>query len=156
AALTIGLALVTMATIVGASLKASVTDATNQSLKADYLVAPSSLNGFGFSTSVADRIRRNPKVAAESAVRFGAMRVAGKTKDVTAIDPRTIGQLFDIKMKTGGFDKLTDASILVHEDPARDLHLKVGSTVAVEFSRTGKHAFTVAGVYKDATLAGNY
>lgn len=155
-ALTIGLALVTMATIVGASIKASVKDATNQSLRADYLVGPSSFNGFGFSPTVAQRIARSPLVVAESPVRFGAFRFAGATKDLSAVDPQTVGQIFDFNVTAGSIKDLTDNSILVQEDPVRDLHLKVGDKVPVEFSRTGKQTFTLAGVFKDTTITGNY
>ncbi|MBA2608680.1 MAG: ABC transporter permease, partial [Actinobacteria bacterium] len=155
-ALTVGLALVTMATIVGASLKASVKDATDQSLKADYLVAGGSFNDFGFSPSVGEKIRSSPLVDTASPLRFGAFRVEGATKMVTAVDPRPIADLVDIGLTDGGFDRLDDTSILVHEGPVRDLRLKVGGTVDIEFSRTGKKQFTVAGVYHDATIAGNY
>ncbi len=156
AALTVGLALVTMATIVGASLKASVKDAANGSVTADYFVATGSGFGFGFSPSVAEKIAALPSVDASTPVRFGAMKVHGATKDVTALNPKTAGELFDLEIKSGGFDQLDDTSILMNKDPARDLHLKVGDDVSVAFSRTGTQKFKVAGIYDDATIAGNY
>ena len=46
--------------------------------------------------------------------------------------------------------------IFVHEDPAEDLGLQPGDEVAVAFSRTGEQTFTVRGIHRDATFAGNY
>ncbi len=155
-ALTIGLALVTMATIVGASIKASVQEATKQSVTAQYFVAPGSSFGFGFSPTVAQRIAKLPEVAAVSPVRFGAFKFHGATKDVTAVDPATAEGLFDLDFVSGRPSDLADDSILVQSDPATDLNLKVGSKIDVEFSRTGKKIFTVAGIYNEASLAGNY
>lgn len=155
-ALTIGLALVTMATIVGASIKASVQDATKQSVTAQYFVAPGSNFGFGFSPTVAQRISQLPGVEAESPVRFGAFKFHGATKDITAVDPASASKLFDLDFVSGRPEDLGENSILVQSDPAEDLNLKVGSKIDVEFSRTGKKVFTVAGIYKEASLAGNY
>jgi putative ABC transport system permease protein len=155
-ALTIGLALVTMATIVGASLKASLQEATKESVTADYFVAPGSAFGFGFSPTVAQRIAQLPEVASSSPIRFGAFRFKGATKDITALDPSTAASLFNFDVTAGGLDKLTDDSIMVQKDPATDLGLKVGDKVDVEFSRTGHKTFTVAGIYNEAALAGNY
>ena len=91
-----------------------------------------------------------------SSVRFGAFRFEGATQNVTALDPRTADSLFNLNVIAGATDKLSDDSILVHEDPARDLDLQVGEKVSVEFSRTGKKEFTVAGIFTESALAGNY
>lgn len=155
-ALTIGLALVTMATIVGASIKASVQEATREAIIAEYFVTPGSSFGFGFSPTVAQSIAKLPEVKEESPVRFGAFKFEGATQNITAVDPATADSLFDLNLTSGETAKLTDDSILIHEDPANDLHLKVGDKANVEFSRTGKKTFTIAGIYKEASLAGNY
>lgn len=154
-ALTVGLALVTMATIVGASLKASVKDQAEGSVTADYFVTPSGF-GFGFSPSVAKAVAKAPGVELFSPVRFGVFKFNDSTSDITAVDPKSAGELFDPGFLSGGFDLLDDHSVLVHKDPAEDLSLKVGDEVDVEFSRTGKQKFKVAGVFEDPILQSNY
>ena len=155
-ALTVGLALVTMATIVGASIKASVNEQAKGSVNAEYFVATGSGFGFGFSPSIAEQIAKAPTVEASSPVRFGMFKVEGATKEMTALDPSTADKLFNIGLQSGGFDRLDATSVLMHEDPARDLKLKVGDDVQIGFSRTGTKTFKVAGVYEDSALAGNY
>lgn len=155
-ALTIGLALVTMATIVGASLKASVQESADNSVTADYFVATDSGFGFGFSPSVTKAVTALPQVKEATGLRFGAFKFEGATKEISALDP-VAGALFDLEFRDGGFDRLNDSTILIHQDPARDLGLKLGDTVDVAFSRTGEKQLTIGGIFEDSSaFASNY
>lgn len=153
-ALVIGLALVTMALVVGNSVKSSFASTIEQAVDADFVISEPSFNGF--SPTLADRLRATGTFSAVSGVRSGPFRFEGSVRSLTAVGPDA-GDLVDIDLLQGApVSELDPDEILVFEDPARDLGLTPGDTVDVEFSRTGEQTLIVAGIYGDASFAGNY
>jgi len=153
-ALVIGLALVTMASVVGTSVKETFADKIDQSVAADFVISEPSFNGF--SPQLAERLAAAPEVEAVSGIRFGQLQIDGNVRDVAAVGPDG-GDLVDVDVQAGG--ELADLGadgIFVHEDPAEDLGLAVGDRVVVGFAATGEQTFTVRGIHADATFAGNY
>jgi putative ABC transport system permease protein len=153
-ALVIGLALVTMASVVGTSVKETFADKIDQSVAADFVISESSFAGF--SPRLAAGLAERPEMDVVSGIRFGTFQFEGATRDVLAVE-RTAGALVDIDLQAGdSIDQLGPTGILVHRDPARDLDLAVGDPVRVTFAATGEQTFTVVGIHGDATFAGNY
>ena len=153
-ALVIGLALVTMASVVGTSVKETFAAKIDQSIAADFVISESSFAGF--SPRLADSLARQPELDAVSGIRFGRFQFEGNTRDLIAVGPDG-EELVDIDVKAGGsIADLGVDGIFVHEDPARDLGLEPGDEVDVAFSATGAQTFTVVGIHADATFAGNY
>ena len=153
-ALVIGLALVTAALVVGTSVKETFAAKTEQAVSADFVISEPSFNGF--SPTLGEALRDEPTLDAVTPVRFGRFRFGGKAKDIVAVGPEAAG-VIDIGILDGGTPAdLGATGIMLHEDPAEDAGLSVGDEVTVEFSRTGEQAFTVVGIYDDATYAGNY
>lgn len=153
-ALVIGLALVTMASVVGTSVKETFADKIDQSVAADFVISESSFAGF--SPQLAEGLEAAPEIEAVSGIRFGQFQFEGKTRDLVAVGPDG-GELVDIGVRDGGtLADLGPDGIFVHEDPAGDLGLAVGDQVGVGFAATGEQAFTVVGIHADATFAGNY
>ncbi len=154
AALVIGLALVTMASVVGTSVKETFAAKIDQSVAADFIIGESSFAGF--SPRLAQDLAEQPELDAVSGIRFGRFQFEGDTRDLVAVGPDG-GDLVDIDVQDGAtLAELGPNGIFVHEDPARDLGLEPGDQVSVAFSRTGEQTFTVVGVHGDATFAGNY
>lgn len=153
-ALVIGLALVTMASVVGTSVKETFAAKIDQSVMADYVISESSFAGF--SPRLAEELSQAPELDAVSGIRFARFQFEGETRDVVAVNEDG-GDLVDIGIRSGGTlaDMGTDG-IFVHEDPAGDLGLEPGDEVTVAFSATGEQTFTVTGIHADATFAGNY
>ena len=100
-ALMIGLALVTAVTVIGDSIKTSVSNALGSSVTADWLVQgpQSGPAGLPFSADVAERLRELPEVDTVSSVRFsfaGYASVRGddvEMADVQAAIPQLFGAL---------------------------------------------------------------
>ena len=154
AALLIGLALVTMASIVGASVKDTFAEATEQAVSADFVISEPSFSGF--SPTLAESLEAQPELDAVSGIRFGRFQIDGNTRDLVSVGPDG-GEVVDIDLLEGSeVSELALGEILLFEDPATDLGLVPGDTVTVGFSRTGEQEFVVAGIYGDATFAGNY
>jgi putative ABC transport system permease protein len=153
-ALMIGLALVTTVFIVGTSMKESFSASIEGSVAADYVV---STTGFtGFSPALAEALAELPEVEAATGVRMGRFLVEGNERDLVAADAAATAAVIDIDVQSGDLADLDGSSIFLHEDPARDLGLEVGDPLAVELATGGPRELTVAGIYADATYAGNY
>lgn len=154
AALMIGLALVTTALVVGESMKQSFADAVSGAVTADYVVSGSGFTGF--SPSVAEGLRALPEIGAATGVRFDRFSFDGDEADITAVDPDAAAAVIDIDLRSGSIEDLDRSSILIHEDPADERGLVVGDTVEVAYASGRPQQATVAGIYGDATFAGNY
>jgi putative ABC transport system permease protein len=153
-ALMIGLALVTTVFIVGTSMKETFAASIENSVGADYVL---STDGFiGFSPAITAELADLPEIGAVTGVRFNTILIEGSSRDVSAADADTAGQLVDLDIQSGSLSDLDDHSVFLHEDPARDLGLTVGDPVTVEMATGGPQELTVAGTYADATYAGNY
>lgn len=156
-ALMIGLALVCMVAVLGASLKESFGRTLRNTVLADYLVSEDNQASLGFTPTVAERLGQLPEVGVLSAMRFqGSIRVEGATKSLTGVEFDTLRDLFDPGLIAGDPKGAAEASILIHRDVARDRKLGVGDALPVEFQGRAPQPFTVAGIYRDASIFGNY
>ncbi len=157
AALTIGLALVSGVSVLAGSMKASVSDALDATLRADLvLVGSDAMMGGGVPTIVAERLAAIPEVGAVSPVRYTPGEVADEPGGVTAIDPTTWQQVGTIDLDAGSLTGLTvDRTVAVDRDRADELDLAVGDTVAARFPAAGPVELQVAAVYTpDELLSG--
>ncbi|HEX5494301.1 MAG TPA: ABC transporter permease, partial [Mycobacteriales bacterium] len=93
AALTVGVAIVTLFMVFGASLRASTGANLDQTFTGDLVVtAPGAgYGGSGFSPQVADQIAARPGVAAAVGVASGPVLLDGRSTDVTIADESRLG-----------------------------------------------------------------
>jgi putative ABC transport system permease protein len=82
--------------------------------------------------------------------------IDGEQKAIGAADPMAFEQLVNIGLTDGSFQGMADGGIMVHKDPAGDLDLEVGDPVDVTFQNGVEQTLPVAGIYDDASLAGNW
>jgi len=153
-ALTIGLGLVAMVSILGASLKASSDAALASSLKADVIITTSSFTPF--STDAARIVAGLPEVGASTAVRQGAFRVSGASSFLNAVDPAQFAQVADVQLREGSFDQLGGDTVMVHEDLAKEKGWSVGDQIPSAFPSLGDRPLTIVGTYGDNSLVGDY
>ena len=154
AALMIGVALVSAASVFAASLRHTFSDILERAVQADYIVTDESFQGL--PPAVAETLAQVPELSAVTPIRTAQMLVNGDRKDVGAADPAALGQLVDIDMAEGSIEDLSTGGILVHKDPAKDLDLEVGDTVDVTFQNGTEDQLRVDGIYNDASLVGNW
>ncbi len=156
AGLMIGLALIAMASVAAASLKASFRSTLGSTLTADFLVTPPTDEG-EISPNLAARIAELPEFDEVSAVRYGQIRIDGDTKDVTGTDLTTLTALLDIDVTAG--DPAAAAgpdTILLSESVIDDFGVAVGDTLEVEFASAGTQTLTVGATYDNEFFIGNY
>jgi putative ABC transport system permease protein len=154
AALMIGVALVSAATVFASSLRATFTEILERSVKADYIVTDESFQGL--PPTVAATLAEVPEVSAVTAVRGAIALVDGDQKAVGAVNPLAFEQLVDIDLREGDFQAMEDGGLMVHTDPAEDLDLQIGDAVEMTFQNGTVIELPVAGIYGDASLAGNW
>jgi putative ABC transport system permease protein len=152
AAIMIGLALVSMLSVLAASTKSSITSVVNNNLGADYVLTSSSF--IGFSPDVAHKASTTHGVATVGETRLGAAHVNGKSVIVAAVSSN-IGSVIKVHMHAGTLGTLKQNELLVSKTTADATKLKVGDSVAVEFPTGGTQQIPVGGVFADNDLLGN-
>jgi len=161
-ALMIGLALVAMAGVVGASITKTFIATLDDAVQADYFVQSRDA-GFGpesgFVQEAADAIEALPEI--DSLVRyrfgFGTVAINGSSEDLFTSDFALVEDHLDGDVRAGSLRDADPAgSIAVHVDPAEDLGLEIGDVVEVTFPDDETERLIVAAVYADASIFGNW
>jgi putative ABC transport system permease protein len=152
-ALMIGVALVSSTAVFASSLRATLVDTLESAITADYIVTDQSFQGL--SPVVSETLAGVPELDAVTPVRSISGQVNGSTKNFGAVDPVAFDKLVDPDLKDGTIAELGRNELLLHQDPAGDLDVDLGSTLEVTFQNGVTETLTVAGIYGDATF-GNW
>jgi putative ABC transport system permease protein len=156
-ALMIGLALVAFVSIFVQSLKASVDDLLTRSLRADFILSTSQFTGF--SPAVAKAARGVQGVGVVSELRGSQdsqMKVAGKTRFVSGVDPATIGQVLNLDVTSGSLADLANGGIVMKDDAAKDQGWMVGDQIPVRFPTGGGQHIPLVAIFHADTFVGDY
>ena len=169
AALTIGLALVSLAAVVSSSLKATFIDLIEDSTSMDLVVSADGFGGDfqGFSSDLGDELRelsndRPDLIDSVVSYRwtFDALGVDGDLKDVSSTDFALMESHMDLEIIRGSPKNPAAATsvgtILIHEDPAAEKGLKVGDPIYVTFPGNNKVALTTAAIFANDAMLGNW
>jgi putative ABC transport system permease protein len=158
AALMVGVALVSMITVMASSVKSSADSVINSALRADFVVSSGAQAGgaSGLSPGLERSLAALPQVSTVAGIRSGVVKVFGTVLPVVAEDPAKTERLFDIGVTQGNMAAMTPAGIGVSTQVAFSQHLRLGSTVAVTYPTTGTKNYVVQFVYKVRNLGGDY
>jgi putative ABC transport system permease protein len=148
AALMIGVGLVGLITVFGASARTSINAALDRSMKADYVVTSGGFGNGTIPTAAQKQLAALPNVTLVSAIRSGQAKIAGSVDQVIGADPRRIDQLFDLQFTQGNFSHLSPNGIAVLDTTASDNGWALGSKVPIQFAQTGTQEFTVEAIYQ--------
>jgi len=153
AALVVGLALVTLVAIFGASLRASIGTAL-QNVKAEVIItAPGYAN---FSTQVRDRALTTPGVKDAIAFRWGIASVRGNEETVNGVTPTGFDRAIDFHFIGPHPSHLGRTDVLVSAVQAATYHLRLGDDVVIRFPRLGPTPLRVAGIYEARRFSGAF
>jgi putative ABC transport system permease protein len=153
-ALMIGVALVGFITIFASSAKASVGDAVDTALRADYIIDSGSWGDGGFATTIEDDLAALPEVELLSPRRVAPVATEAGTTEVTGVDTAVIDDLFDIDVVEGAMPSVVDDGVAISRDYATDHGLVLGDPVTITFPATGDQPFTVQAIYADEMFGG--
>ncbi len=150
-ALMIGVTLVSMMTVFGASAKASVDKVIARDFAADYVV--SNAIGLPFSAAVTDQVAAVPGVQTVARFRYDPLAIDGDRRYVAAVDVAALTRIRPLPMVKGSFSDLTDGTVLVSDKRAASDKLSVGSTItATANGRTTTPR--IAGIYESTPMVG--
>ena len=152
-ALMIGLALVTLVSLLAAGIVSSFRGAVKDLWRnADYAITAQ--NNFSpIPTAAAEAVAKSPVVLSVSNVRAGEALAYGKKIALTAVDPPA-AQVFNLDWKQGSSSVLAnlgDDGAFVDKDYADSHHLELGSPVPVTFADNSKELFNVKGIFDPPT-----
>ncbi|MFD8423404.1 ABC transporter permease [Streptomyces sp. NPDC059466] len=157
-ALMVGVAVVSLFTVFGASLKATMDRTVSRSFAGDVAVSTPSFGagGSGLSPGLAPAIARQPAVKYAVGLGRGVAEVDGKGRALTVTDPAVLGRVFDLGAVRGSLDHLGADGIAVTRSEAVRQHLTTGDTARLAFTDGKQVTFTVRAVYGRSELAGDY
>ncbi|MFJ9535708.1 ABC transporter permease [Streptomyces sp. NPDC101225] len=157
-ALMIGVAVVSLFTVFGASLKATMDRTVSRSFAGDVAVSTPSFGagGSGLSPRLAGAIQRLPEVDTAVGLGRGVAQVDGKGRALTVTDPVALERTFDLGTVDGSLRHLGTDGIAVTKAEADRQHLTTGGKAQLTFTDGRRQTFTVRAVYGQSELAGDY
>jgi putative ABC transport system permease protein len=153
AALMIGLTLVTMALVVGDSVKASMGSTFERSAKADYYVSDD-LDDVQFPASLAGQVGQSDAVTAATGFAQVDARVDGTVTSIVGFDFDQIDNLLDLSLTQGSFVSDVAHPAVVSTDEAKATGAELGDTVTVESASGASVDATIVGLFDDQALIG--
>ncbi|MFD3583679.1 ABC transporter permease [Streptomyces sp. NPDC058683] len=157
-ALMIGVAVVSLFTVFGASLKATMDQTVSRSFAGDLAVSNPSFGagGSGLSPRLAPVLQRLPEVDTAVGLGRGVAEVDGRGRALTVTDPVALARTFDLGTVQGSLSRLGTDGIAVTRTEADRQHLHTGDTARLTFTDGKERDFTVRAVYGQSELAGDY
>ncbi|MET9385596.1 ABC transporter permease [Streptomyces sp. NPDC002928] len=157
-ALMIGVAVVSLFTVFGASLKATMDQTVSRSFAGDVAVSTPSFGagGSGLSPKLAGAVGGLPEVDTAVGLGRGVAEVDGSGRALTVTDPTALARTFDLGTVHGSLGDLGTDGIAVTQKEADKQGLTTGDTTRLTFTDGKQQTFTVRAVYGQSELAGDY
>ncbi|MER5542483.1 ABC transporter permease [Streptomyces sp. NPDC002589] len=157
-ALMIGVAVVSLFTVFGASLKATMDRTVSRSFAGDVAVSSPSFGagGSGLSPRLAPALQRLPQVDTAVGLGRGVAEVNGRGRALTVTDPAALARTFDLGTVTGSLRDLGVDGVAITRTEADRQHLRTGDSARLTFTDGKSENFTVRAVYGQSELAGDY
>ena len=148
AALMIGVALVSFASIFAASAKQTISGFIDRGLAGDAVVVHK--DGWSpFSGETVARIGQVPGVETASGILFAQFELDGEDEYITGVDPATITKVYNVTSGADVIAGLQRGEIALDKDYADEEDLKAGSTMTVRTPKHPRLSLRVAGTYED-------
>lgn len=154
-ALMVGVAVVSMFTVVAASLKAYVDQTVDDAFDADLVLVSDDFSAVGLSPALSDEISALPEVEIATGFSDALLRVDGEDSFATAANGAELAQVMDVGVTQGTLEDLGDGTVALSTNYAEDHGWSMGSKVPVSFADGTQQELTVAAIYDDAALMGS-
>ncbi|MFB6784093.1 ABC transporter permease [Streptomyces sp. NPDC056352] len=157
-ALMIGVTVVSLFTVFGASLQATMNQTVDRSFAGDVAISAPAFGagGSGLSPALAPAVGRLPEVSTAVGLGKGVAEVNGAGRALTVTDPAALARVFDLGPVRGSMNALGPNGIAVSGAEAAERGLHTGSTARLTFTDGKQQTFTVRAVYDRSELAGTY
>ena len=153
-ALMIGVGIVALFTVFGASIRKTIDKQINTQFAGDLVVGAGF--GSGVSPDLAKELDQQPQVEAAAGLRFAVGEINGTGEQLLGVDPTAISRIMNVDVTSGDLSTVDATHIAVNETRAKDNGWEVGSTVDVTFIDGKTDTLTIAAIYKDTRLLGPF
>jgi putative ABC transport system permease protein len=154
-ALMVGVGVVTLFMVFGASIAASVDDTVARSIRADLIVQTEGFSGAGLSPQLAGKLRGVDGVTQATPVGFGSVRIGSSNQDIEYVDFAELPGVLDLDVRRGDVGSLGHDEIAVSQETIDEEHWRYGQTVPVRFVDGARQRFRIGAVYESEDFAGN-
>ena len=157
AALMIGTSLIAASLVLASSINTSTNKLLDQGMRAELIVRADGISVIGKDVAVA--LRAVPGVVSVAPYRYGAFKLNGVTKQLSAmdgasIDPDNPSASLNLDVASGSLLAISDGGIAVSDRIAKDNHWKLGDILPMLFA-SGPHPLTIVSTFKSPTY-GDY
>ena len=165
-ALMIGLAMVSLVTVLGTSFKHTLSGQLKDSVQADWLVCTGTCNtdigGLttqlgAFSPEAPQIMSEMPEMASVMSFQFrpdGVRTADGQQHRITATALDSFSRHVNPGIVDGGLEAAGPGDVLVHKDLADDLDLEVGDGLMLEFPGEQTSTFEVVALHTEKSVVG--
>lgn len=165
-ALMIGLAMVSLVTVLGTSFKQTLNNQLKDSVQADWLVCTGTCNtdigGLttqlgAFSQEAAQVMSELPELESMRSFRFrsdGVQTTDGEQRRITAASLNSFSSHVDPGVVAGSLEAAGSGHVLVAKDLAEDLNVDIGDDVVLEFPGEQISPFEVVALHTDKSVVG--
>jgi putative ABC transport system permease protein len=151
-ALMVGVAVVTVFTVFGASIKASIGDVVRNDFHGDLVMVHDGQSGVGIDPAVVGRLDSRPQVREATGFGISQAAVDGNVKMVTAADAAALGRMIDLRVARGALADVGPDGVAVSSQFADQHSVDVGGAVPVTFADGQRVDLRVGAVY-DANMS---
>lgn len=155
AALMVGIAVVSLFTVVAGSLKASLQDGVSRSFAGDLAIATPGFGGGALDPGLAAQVAALPQVDDAVGLGQGAARIGDTNHQLTVADPARLARVVDLDVTAGALTSVGDAGLAVSQSLAEDNGWAVGTTLPVTFADGSRRTFAIAAIYDRTQIAGD-
>lgn len=153
-ALVVGVAVVSLFTVVAASFTTSMEEQVDEGFAADLAVNTAVFGGSRLSPAVVDELRRLPEVERAVALGGGPALLDGRKVEVTATELATVAEAVAVSSEAGSLSGGPGDAIAVDAATAADRGWSVGSEVTVGFADGATVPARVTAVYQANRMLG--
>jgi putative ABC transport system permease protein len=154
-ALMVGVAVVTLFTVVAASVKQSVDDTVSQQFGGDLVIAQSDFSGAGLSPELGSAVAGLPEVDVATGLGNAPMVVDGDDEVASVIEAEPLDRLLDLEVSQGSLVELDDRELALHDQYAEDHGLALGHPVPVGFADGTTGSLDVGAIFGNNELLGD-
>jgi putative ABC transport system permease protein len=154
-ALMVGVAVVSLFTVMGASIKTSMDDTVDKQFVGDLVIARQDWSGSGIAPELTDDIRGLDEVDTVASFATAPLELDGKGMAPTATDLSTVVQVLDLGPREGDLSAVGAGEIALGVDYAKEHGYRVGEAVPVTFADGQSQDLTVAATYSETALLGD-
>ncbi|MEW6153246.1 MAG: FtsX-like permease family protein [Actinomycetota bacterium] len=156
-ALLVGVGVVSLFTVFGASVARTIEDQVDRAFGGDLALTPagSGFSGAGLSPELVAEVAALAEVEAAAGLGFGPATVGGRQQQVGYSDPAALAAVADFDLVEGDVVGVSDDGVAMSADFAADHGYRVGQAVDVGFADGSTVALTLVATYDQRAIGGD-